>query len=104
MVLYVMKWDIHPDKKEAYMKWTQGAIQRTLSAPGVVEFRAYRPASGPHQVAVTYEFASMDDWAAWNSSEVVRQVNDELHTVATNVSLELWGPSQVVPEPIRPGA
>jgi hypothetical protein len=29
MVLYVMKWDIHPDKLEAYVKWTEGA----LSAP-----------------------------------------------------------------------
>lgn len=23
MVLLVMKWDIHPDKVEAYMKWTE---------------------------------------------------------------------------------
>lgn len=40
MVLQVMKWDIHPDKVEAYSKWTEGAIKRTLSVPGVVEFRA----------------------------------------------------------------
>jgi len=41
MVLYVLRWDIHPDKVEAYLKWTEGAIRRTLAVPGVVEFRAY---------------------------------------------------------------
>jgi len=30
MVLYVLKWDIHPDKAEAYLKWTEGAIKGTL--------------------------------------------------------------------------
>jgi hypothetical protein len=29
MVLYVMKWNIHPDKVEAYTEWAQGAIRRT---------------------------------------------------------------------------
>lgn len=46
MVLYCFKWNIHPDKMEAYAAWAQGAIQRTLGAGGVTEFRAYRPASG----------------------------------------------------------
>lgn len=50
MVLLVQKWDIHPDKLEAYTKWTESAIQRTLAVPGVVEFRAYRAATGPDQV------------------------------------------------------
>ena len=54
MVLYIMKWDIHPDKAEAYLKWTGEAIKRTLGVKGVVEFRAYRPASGPGQVVITY--------------------------------------------------
>jgi quinol monooxygenase YgiN len=103
MVLYIMKWDIHPDKVEAYLKWTQGAIQRALAVPGVVEFRAYRPASGAGQVAVTYEFADMAAWAAWQGSDEVQAVNNELHTLAVNVTFEVWGPSPVVPEPIRPG-
>ena len=103
MVLFINKWDIHPDKTDAYLKWTEGAIQRTLSVPGVVEFRAYRPASGSAQVVVTYEFADMEAWAAWQSSDEVQTVLDELHTLALNVTLEVWGPSPVVPDPIRPG-
>ena len=69
MVLQVMKWDIHPDKVEEYMKWTETAMKRTVSAPGVVEFRGYRPASGSSQVVITYEFADMNTWATWQSHE-----------------------------------
>ncbi len=103
MVLQVMKWDIHPDKAEAYLEWTQNAIGRTLAAPGVVEFRAYRPATGASQAVTTYEFADMAAWSAWQSNEDVQKVLNELHTVALNVNIEVWGPSPVVPEPIRPG-
>ena len=103
MVLFVMKWDIHPDKVEAYMEWTESAIKRTLAAPGVVEFRAYRPVSGASQVVVTYEFADLATWAAWNGNEDVQKVLEELRTLALNVNIEVWGPSPVVPAPIRPG-
>jgi len=103
MVLYVMKWNVHPDKKEEYLNWTSGAIKRTLGVPGVSEFRAYRPASGSAEVVVTYEFADMAAWAAWNVHEDIQHVFDELHTMALNISTELWSPSPVVPHPIRPG-
>jgi antibiotic biosynthesis monooxygenase (ABM) superfamily enzyme len=103
MVLSVLKWDIHPDKLEAYLKWTESAIKRTVSGPGVVEFRAYRGAAGAPQVVTTYEFADMSAWAAWYSSEEMQKVLTELHTVGVNVTTELWGPSPVVPAPIRPG-
>lgn len=104
MVLYIMRWDIVPDKMEAYLKWSEGAIRRTVAAPGVIEFRAYRTAaSPPGQVVVTYEFKDMVAWAEWYSQEDVRKVRDELSTLTTNWTAELWGPSPVVPEPIRPG-
>lgn len=103
MVLVIMKWDIHPDKAEAYLKWTESAIKRTLAAPGVVEFRAYRPVTGASQVVITYEFADLAAWAAWYGNEDVQKVLTELHTLALNVTTELWGPSPVVPAPIRPG-
>lgn len=102
MVLQVMKWNIHPDKVEAYLKWADTAIKRTLSVPGVVEFRAYRPATGASQAVTTYEFADMAAWAVWQSDEGVRKVMNELRTLTLNVNIEVWGPSPVVPEPIRP--
>ncbi|MBC7227358.1 MAG: antibiotic biosynthesis monooxygenase [Thermoflexales bacterium] len=102
MVLYVVKWDVHPDKAEAYEQFTQRAIQRTLAVPGVVEFRAYRPAAGASQALVTYEFADLATWAAWYAHEEAQNVLAELHTLALNVTTELWGPSPLVPRPIRP--
>ncbi len=103
MVLLVMKWDIHPDKAEAYLKWTESAIKGNLAVPGVVEFRAYRPITGTSQIAITYEFADMAAWAAWYNHEDVQKTLTELYTLALNVNIELWGPSPVVPAPMRPG-
>ena len=103
MVVAFMKWDIIADKVEAYRNWTQSAIKRTVDAPGMVEFRAYRPATGSSQVIVLYEFADFAAWAKWYSNEDVQNVFSELRTYAVNVNIELWGPSPIVPEPIRPG-
>jgi quinol monooxygenase YgiN len=103
MVLYCPKWNVHPDKAEAYAAWAQSAIRRTLAAGGVTEFRGYRPASGAFQVVVTYEFADMAAWAAWHDAEEVQAEITEAHTLATDVTTELWGPSPIVPLPIRPG-
>ncbi len=103
MVLVVLKWDILPDKVEAYSKWAATAVQRTTGAPGVVEFRAYRPATGASQVAITYEFADFAAWAAWYGHEAVQTVLAELRTLAVNVNVELWGPSPLTPAPVRPG-
>ena len=103
MVLYVMQWDILADRKEVYSEWAKAVIPRTLGVPGVVEFRAYRPATGNHQVVITYEFANMADWAAWHGSETMQQILDEVYGLTTNVNIEVWGPSPIVPQPIRPG-
>jgi antibiotic biosynthesis monooxygenase (ABM) superfamily enzyme len=103
VVLWVAKWEIHPDKLEAYLKWTQSGIKRSLAVPGVVEFRAYRGLAGTPQAQITLEFADLAAWAAWRSNEEVQKVVDELYTLALNVTTELWGPSPVVPKPIRPG-
>lgn len=103
MVLFVVKWDIHPDKADAYLEWVKSAVPRTLAVPGVAEFRAYHGAAGAPQILVTYEFADLATWAAWHGHEESQKVWSELHTVGLNVTAELWGPSPVIPEPIRPG-
>jgi len=103
MVLAVVKYDIHPDKVEAYFKWTESAIRRNLSVPGVVEFRAYRTFVGSSRIVTTWEFADLAAWAAWEANSEVQNVLAELYTFALNVTSEVWGPSPVVPAPIRPG-
>ncbi len=102
MPLYVSKWNIHPDKVEAYNEWTRKAIRRTIGISDVIEFRAYRPVSGAHQAVTTYEFPDMAAWAAWISNEDVLEVRSELRTLATDVTEEIWGPSPIAPAPVRP--
>jgi antibiotic biosynthesis monooxygenase (ABM) superfamily enzyme len=103
MVLSVTKYNIHPDKGEVFDGWVKSAIARILSIPGVVEFRAYRPVAGEWQVVTTTEFADLASWASAAGSDTYADLMNELHTLALNVSVEVWGPSQVLPVPLRPG-
>lgn len=104
MVLYIQKYDIMPGKTEEFIEWAKGAIPKILSAPGIVEMRSYRPAASDSQIATTYEFADMASWAEWQSSEAMQQLNLEVRTYVVSFRTELWGPSPVVPEPLRPGS
>ena len=56
MVLYVLKWDLLPEKLKTYEEWIESAIERTVSVPRVIEFRGYRMAvSLMGQIIVTFE-------------------------------------------------
>ena len=103
MVIQVVKWDVHPDKIEAYTEYVRTAVPKLLAVPGLVEFRGYRPATGTSQVVVTLEFADFAAWAAWAAHEEVQELTNERRAFTVNEVSELWGPSPVVPEPIRPG-
>ena len=103
MVLYVQKYDIHPGKITAYNEWAKQAIPQVLAIPGLVEFRGYRPTTGTSQIAATYEFADMAAWATWQADETMQRLLQEQRAFITNWTAELWGPSPVVPDPIRPG-
>lgn len=101
MVLYVMTWDIRNETRDGYGAWAQQALQQVLGTGDVTEFRAYRPTTGGAEVAVTYEFADMGSFARWNESEAVKTVFETMRHYCSNVSADLWGPSPVVPAPIR---
>ena len=103
MVLYVQRFDILPGKGEAYLERAKTAVPQLMAVPGIVEFRAYRPQAGVSQIAATYEFEDMASWAAWQSSETMQTMLQEFRQYVSNASAELWGPSPVVPEPLRPG-
>ena len=104
MVLYVQKYDIMPGKTEEFIEWAKGAIPQILSVPGIVELRSYRPQASDCQIATTYEFADMAAWAEWQSSETMQQLLVDIRKYAVSVRAELWGPSPVVPKPLRPGS
>ncbi len=104
MVINLLKYDIVPGKTDEFIEWAKGAIPQLLSVPGLVELRSYRPAVGDSQIATTYEFADMTAWAKFQENETVQRLTMEIRTYTVNFRTELWGPSPVVPDPIRPGS
>jgi heme-degrading monooxygenase HmoA len=103
MVLYIQKYDVVHGMMDEFIEWAKTAIPRILSVPGLVEFRSYRPAVSDSQIANTYEFADLASWAAFQEDEISQQLLQEIRTYTVNFSAELWGPSPVVPAPLRPG-
>ena len=102
-VLAVMRWNIRPEKAREYGEWARESTRRTLGVPGCVEFRAWRPVTGNTETVITYEFPDLSAWAKWRESAEVQAVTDEMRPFVSDLVIELWGPSPVVPAPIRPG-
>lgn len=96
-------YDLLPDvDQEAYAAWAKKTIAMVLKQPGMVEFRGHRNVLGSPQIRTTTLWRSGAEWAnfgegPWKASEA------ELRRYATNIRTELWGPSALVPEPLRPG-
>ncbi len=100
MMLYVLKWDVPPECREAYAAWLVPAIERSLAVPGVIEYRAYATVAGPSRKVATYEFADLAAWQAWYSHPEVQRFFAEWHDLTTNRTRDLWGPEGFV---VRPG-
>jgi hypothetical protein len=74
-----------------------------LKAQGIVEIRAYRSLLGSPQVRLALVWQTLADWAKFAESPERRKLDSELLKFATNVGVELWGPSLATPKPLRPG-
>jgi hypothetical protein len=97
-------WDFLPNiDQQAYGEFAQKSIGAILKAPGLIEFRANRNMLGSPQVRSTSIFRTLPDWASFTDSDEWRGLEAELRIFATNIKVELWGPSPVLPEPVRPG-
>ncbi|MGD8517986.1 MAG: antibiotic biosynthesis monooxygenase, partial [Anaerolineae bacterium] len=98
-----LRWDFLPGvDQQAYQAWAKKAIGTVLQAPGMVEFRANRNMLGPPQVRATSVWKTMADWANFDEGDAWEALKSELlDQYAHNYSVEIWGPSPVVPEPLR---
>ena len=97
-------WDLFPDiDHEAYGDFANNSISAILKAPGIVEFRAHRNMLGSPQVRSTAVYRTLADWASFTDSDKWRHLEAELRNFATNIRVEVWGPSPVLPEPVSPG-
>lgn len=87
---------------KAYGEWVKKTVSSLAKQPGMVEFRANRNFLGSPQIRSSTVWQSLDDWSKFTEGDVWPSMLAELHGFASNVKVELWGPSPVVPEPVRP--
>jgi heme-degrading monooxygenase HmoA len=97
-------YEILPNtNQQAYGEFAKKAIGTILKAPGLIEFRANRNLLGSPLVRTTSVFRTLSDWAGFAETDEWRELDAEFRTFVTDLRVEIWGPSPVLPEPIRPG-
>lgn len=103
MVEIVFTYDFQPGANlQAYGEFGKKAVGDLLQAPGFVEFRGNRNVLGSPQVRITQVWQSLADWENFINSAAGMAMMDELGTYITNLHVGIWGPSPVMPEPVRP--
>lgn len=101
-VLYMMRWNIPNQKEEKYTAWAKETIPRILGAPGLVEFRAYRAGAASHYILVIFEIKSKEAFSEFWEFLQREKLLEETYANTVDAVSELWGPSPLVPEPLRP--
>lgn len=106
MIEVVLLYDLVPGTEpRAYEEWAKKAIGVVLRSPGVVEFRAHRNLLGSPFVRSTSVWKTLADWQGFFESEAWKGCEAELRgKFAARLKVEIWGPSPVAPEPLRPRA
>ncbi len=103
MIEVAFSYDFHPGIDEvAYAELARTATKMMRSAPGFVEFRAHRNILGSPHVRRTSVWKSLTDWAALNQKPEFQKLTADFRTYVTNLDVQIWGPSPLVPDPIGP--
>ncbi|MGD8565998.1 MAG: hypothetical protein PVF96_06590 [Candidatus Bathyarchaeota archaeon] len=96
-------FNLHPQvDQKALMEYRKKAIETLLQTPGVVEVRSQRNFLGTPQVRLTIVWQTIADWAKFAESEKRFAFDNELRKFASDIRIEIWGPSPTVPEPLQP--
>jgi quinol monooxygenase YgiN len=88
--------------EKAYAKLARKATQMMVSAPGFIEFHAHRNVVGSPHVRRTSVWKNLADWAVLAQQPEFQKLTAEFRTYVTNLEVQLWGPSPLVPDPIKP--
>ena len=103
MIEVNVSYDLLPNlDMKAYREWVKKAVGIMAKQPGMTEFRANRNVLGAPQIRTASMWRTLEDWAKFTESDAWHSMEAELRGFATDVKVELWGPSPVVSEPVRP--
>jgi heme-degrading monooxygenase HmoA len=86
----------------AYTKVARTATQIMVSSKGFIEFRANRNLMGSPNVRRTSVWQSFADYAAMSQSPEFQKITEDFRKFVTHIDVQIWGPSPISPEPIRP--
>lgn len=97
-----MTYDFLPNvDMKAYVEWAKKVWGIMAQQDGMMEFRANRNVLGSPQIRTVTMFRSLEDWAKFNQG-TWQTLQAELRMFATNIKIEIWGPSPVLAQPVRP--
>jgi len=103
MIEVNMTYDFAPGADmNAYGEWAKKTVATIMQTPGLVEFRAHRNILGTPYVRTTTVWQSATDWVKFFESEAWQTIEAGLRAFIVNLKVELWGPSPIVSEPLRP--
>lgn len=105
MIEVDLRWNPLPGMdQKAYQAWAKKAIGTVLQSPGLIEFRANRSMLAEPFIRTTSVWKTMADWANFAGSAAWLALREELlDQYGQDFTVEVWGPSPVIPEPLRPG-
>jgi len=103
MVEVDFTYDFLPDIDErAYARIAKQATQLMVQSDGFIEFRAHRNLVGSPHVRRTSVWKSLSHWAALAQREDFQRLTADFRSYVTNLEVQFWGPSPLIPGPIRP--
>jgi len=102
MIESVITFDLMPNiDMKAFQEWVDKVGVTMATQPGMVEFRANRNILGNPMSRTVTTFQSLEDWARFNQGPWQSMVL-EFRKFATNLKIELWGPSPIMKQTVRP--
>jgi hypothetical protein len=101
MIEVIVRFELTPElDKQNYQQWTRKAIQSIMQAPGIEEVRANRSLIGS-QVRIVLVWEKAANWAEFAEKPAWLKLITELTNFTRDIQVEIWGPSPIVPEPLR---
>lgn len=104
MIEVHLTYDVKPGVDEqGYFEWMKKAIIPALKSRGMAEVRAYRNIKEGQAVLVIGLWEKLEYWTEFSQSEGWKSfINPLQSTFATNIRIEVWGPSPIIPAPLHP--
>jgi len=103
MVEVAYTYDFLPNIDEkAYAKIAKRATVLMSQSEGFIEFRANRNLVGSPHVRRTSVWKNLAHWSALAQREDFQKLTADFRLHVTNLQVNFWGPSPLLPEPIKP--